>query len=58
MKKNKKLLCIVLCFTMIISGFSFAFAEAGDNEAITYMQETVEKLGDRIDGEDMFDYLS
>lgn len=58
MKKSKKLLCVLLCFTMVLSGFSFAFAQDTQGEAVSYMQETVEELGEHIDGEDMFDYLS
>ena len=58
MKKCSKLLCIVLCLSMILSGFSFAFAEDTQAEAVSYMRETVETLGEHIDGEEMFDYLS
>ena len=58
MKKSKKLLCVFLSLVMIMSGFSFALAEDSQDEAVSYMQETVEKLGQHIDGEDMFDYLS
>lgn len=61
MKKGKKLLCMLLCLTMVLSAYSFAFAadtDAAQEEAVTYMQETVETLGQYIDGEDMFDYLS
>ena len=56
MKKCSKLLCIVLCLSMILSGFSFAFAEDTQAEAVSYMRETVETLGEHIDGEEMFDY--
>lgn len=41
---------------LVVSGFSFAFAETDSD--VAYMQTAVEKLGDRIDGQDMFDYLS
>ena len=41
---------------LIVSGFSFAFAD--NNVKTTYMQQTVEQLGERLDGEKMFDYLS
>ena len=58
MKKCSKLLCIVLCLSMILGGFSFAFAEDTQAEAVSYMRETVETLGEHIDGEEMFDYLS
>ena len=58
MKKSKKLLCVFLSLVMIMSGFSFALTEDSQDEAVSYMQETVEKLGQHIDGEDMFDYLS
>lgn len=59
MKKSKKMLCVLICLSMVLSGFSFAFAQdQTTDEAVTYMQETVEKLGQHIDGEDMFDYLS
>ncbi len=56
MKTRKGLLCIVLCICLIVSGFSFAFAD--NNAKTTYMQQTVEQLGKRLDGEKMFDYLS
>ena len=56
MKTRKVLLCVVLCMCLIVSGFSFAFAD--NNVKTTYMQQTVEQLGERLDGEKMFDYLS
>lgn len=55
MKKAKKLLGLILCFTLVISGFSFSYAGAAST---SYMQDVVEKLGANLDGEDMFDYLS
>ena len=58
MKKGSKMLCIVLCLSMVFSGFSFAFAETPQTETDNYMKKTVEKLGEYIDGEEMFDYLS
>lgn len=56
MKNRKGLVCLLLCMCLVVSGFSFAFAETDSD--VAYMQTAVEKLGDRIDGEDMFDYLS
>ena len=55
MKKAKRVLGLILCFTLVISGFSFSYAESAST---SYMQEVVEKLGENLDGEDMFDYLS
>ena len=57
MSTSKKLLSLLLCLTLVVSGFSFAFA--GTNEdADSYMKEVVETLGANLDGEDMFDFLS
>ncbi|MBR6529222.1 MAG: M28 family peptidase, partial [Firmicutes bacterium] len=57
MSTSKKLLSLLLCLTLVVSGFSFAFA--GTNEdADSYMKEVVETLGANLDGEDMMDYLS
>ena len=55
MSTSKKLLSLLLCLTMIVSGFSFAFAGTAYDEADSYMKEVVETLGAHIDGEDSFD---
>ena len=55
MSTSKKLLSLLLCLTMIVSGFSFAFAGTAYDEADSYMKEVVETLGAHIDGEDMMD---
>ena len=47
---------MLLCLCLILSGFSFTFADNAPET--TYMQQTVQQLGERLDGEDMFDYLS
>lgn len=57
MKKRKGLVCLLLCVSLVVSGFSFGFAADTDTET-TYMQEVVETLGAHVDGQDMFDYLS
>ena len=47
---------MLLCLCLTLSGFSFTFADNASET--TYMQQTVQQLGERLDGEDMFDYLS
>lgn len=60
MKTRKKaLLVIVLCLSITLSGFSFSFGAVSSSEqSKSYMQQTVEELGEYLDGEEMFDYLS
>lgn len=47
---------MLLCLCLTLSGFSFTFADNASET--TYMQQAVQQLGERLDGEDMFDYLS
>ncbi len=61
MKKARKVVSLLLSLTLIMSGMSFSFAATDSGAAAqeqAYMKEVVEKLGDNLDGEDMFDYLS
>ena len=57
----KKLACLFLSLTLILSGTTFGFAastsDAGSGDQ-TYMQEVVKTIGEEIDGQEMFDYLS
>lgn len=61
MRKAKKLISLLLCLSLIMSGMSFSFAAdtgAGSATKNAYMQEIVEKLGEELDAEQMMDYLS
>lgn len=61
MKRMRKAACIILSLALIASGLSFSFAAADNNNASSskeYMQDVVEQLGNNVDGEKMFDYLS
>lgn len=54
-KKRKGLIAVILCLSIIASGFGSVDTQQLQK---TYMQETIETIGEYIDGEEMFDYLS
>ena len=57
MKKSLiSLLCLCLIFTFSFTSFSVAYAD--EEEPADYMQSFITQLGDIIDGEEAFDYLS
>lgn len=58
MKKGRRLAAMLLCLSLTVSGFGFGFGTAQADTDAAYMQQTVEKLGKRIEGQSMFDYLS
>lgn len=56
MMKKKRFFSIFLCLCLILSCVSMASAQP-EEEKLT-MQQFVEALGEEVDGEEMFDYLS